>query len=325
MSATSPHILADFSVEIRQYYNRVLLDIGGVDNVFEQFAEKAPIPGNQGKSVQWRRFEKIVVTDGAYTLIEGTAPTDTKVTISAVSATISQYGQWSQISDILETTAIDPVIVGFTERYGEAMRTGRDIVVRGEFSNATTLQYAGAAVRVGTSGTGSVGSGNYMNAAEILEAKRTLARAGAKPIPGYGYICFIHPDNTKDIREDPDIVADLREAGIKGDTNPLFTGDAFKWSGVTFIETNNLNVRSSYGMSGADVYEVVMFGKGFYGVTELDALAASVIVHPRGTGGHSDPLDQKSTIGWKCAMAAKILNNDFGVLINCASSRTPAA
>jgi N4-gp56 family major capsid protein len=322
---STPHILGDFAAEIRQFYTKTLLDNAMLDSVYEQFAEKASIPGRQGKAAQWRRFESIVVTAAAYTLTEGSAPAATSGSYSQVQATVSQYGQYSEISDILETQAIDPVLEDYSKGYGDAMRRGRDLVVRAELSNATTIQYASTAVRVGTSGTGSVGSGCYLNASEILEAKRTLRRAGARPIPGYGYVCLVHSDNMKDLREDPDIVEDLRNAGVRGESNPLFSGDTFKWAGVTFVETNQLLVHSSYGMSGADTYEVVLFGKQFYGVTELSAMTAQVLVHPKGTGGHTDPLDQKSTVGWKCAMAAKILNNDFGVMIHCASSRSNAA
>jgi len=310
--------------EIRQYYERKMLDVAKTDIVFERYGKPAKIPAREGKSAQWRRFEKITVTAGSYTLLEGTAPLSTAATIAAVSASISQYGQWSEITDVLETQAIDPLISGYTEAYGEAMAVGRDIVVRAEFSNATTIQYAGTAHQVGTSGTGSVGSGNYMNAAEVMESKRTLRRAGAKKI-GPNYIMFIHPDNEHDLFQDPDIVDAFQYARERAGSNPLFTGEIGDYMGVKFISTNNLLIHSSYGMSGADTYECVMFGDGFYGITDLAALPPKIIIHPRGTGGHSDPLDQKSTVGWKCAMATKILNNDFGVLVHCASSRSNAA
>uniref|UniRef100_A0A6M3IEY5 Putative major capsid protein n=1 Tax=viral metagenome TaxID=1070528 RepID=A0A6M3IEY5_9ZZZZ len=312
--------------EIRQFYERKMLDIAKTDIEFERFGKPATIPAREGKSAQWRRFEKITVssTIANYTLLEGTAPASTAATISAVSASISQYGQWSEITDVLETQAIDPLISSYTEAYGEAMARGRDMVVRAEFSNATTIQYAGAATVVGTSGAGSVGSGNYLNAAEIMEAKRTLRRNGAKKI-GANYVMFIHPDNEHDLFQDPDVVDAFQFAAQRGGANPLFSGEIGDYMGVHFISTNNLLIHSSYGMSGADTYECVMFGDGFYGVTHLAALPPKIIIHPRGTGGHTDPLDQKSTVGWKVAMAAKILNNDFGVLVHCASSRSNSA
>jgi N4-gp56 family major capsid protein len=310
--------------EIRQYYERKMLDVAKTDVEFERFGVPGKIGANEGKSIQWRRFEKITVLAGSYTLAEGTPNAAMMATITAVTATIDQYGQWSEISDMLETQAIDPMISSYADAYGNAMARGRDIVVRAEFSNATTIQYASTAHQVGTSGTGSVGSGNYLNAAELMESKRTLRRNGAAKVNG-NYICFVHPDNSHDLFQDPDIVDAFQYAGQRGGVNPLFTGELGDWMGIKFIETNNLLIHSSYGMSGADTYEVVMFGQGFYGVTDLAALPPKMIIHPRGTGGHIDPLDQKSTVGWKCAMAAKILNNDFGVLIHCASSRSNSA
>ena len=316
---------AGMTVELKQTYDRRLLMRAVTDTIFYREAPaKKPIPARGGKSIEFRRFEKITVTAGSYTLTEGTAPTETQATVSNVTATISQYGQFSKISDLLEVQGFDPVIAEYVDLYGDAMGRGIDVVVRDGLSSATTLQYAGASVRVGTSGTGAVGSGNYMSAAEILEFRRTLRRNGAKPINGY-YKLLIHPDNTKDLFEDPDITDSFLHAADKGGANPMFTGVLGRWMGVEFIETNNLRVRSSYGMSGADVYECIMFGQEFYGITELSAMQARTIIHPRGTGGHTDPLEQYSTIGWKAALATVLLNNDFGGIIYCASSRSNAS
>ena len=311
--------------ELKQTYDRRLLITAMKDLVYMRYAEKKPIPARGGKSIEFRRFERITVTAGSYTLTEGTPPTETQATISRVQATISQYGQYSKISDVLETQSFDPVIAEFTEKYGEAAGEGMDIVTRNALSAATTIQYAGAGTVVGTSGAGAVGSGMYLKAAEINEFKRTLRRAGAKPAVDNRFLCILHPDNTKDMFEDSDIVDAFQYAQNRGDANPMFTGVLGDWMGVRFVETNNLRIYSSYGMSGADIYEVLMFGKEFYGVSELSAMQLRTIIHPRGSGGHTDPLEQYSTVGWKGAMAAVILNNDFGGVINCVSSRSNSA
>jgi len=316
--------VAGMSPEMKQTYDRKLLKVAEKDTVFLKYGVKRPIPARGGKSIEFRRFERITITAGSYTLTEGTAPTETQATISTVAATISQYGQYSKISDVLETQSYDPIIAEFTEKYGLAMAEGLDIVVRNVLSSATTLQYADSATVVGTSGAGAVGSGNYLDAAELLEMDRTLRRNGARKINGR-WLCFIHPDNKKDLFEDPDIVDAFQYAAPRDTANPLFTGVLGDWMGFTFIETNNLRIRPSYGMSGADIYEVIVMGDEFYGVTELSALSARTIIHPRGTGGHTDPLEQYSTVGWKAALAAMILNNDFGGIIYCASSRSNSA
>ena len=311
--------------ELKQTYDRRLLMRALTDTVFYQNAPtKRPIPARGGKSIEFRRFEKITITAGSYTLTEGTPPADTQATISSVAGTISQYGQFSKLSDVLEVQSFDPIIAEYVDAYGEAMGEGLDIVARDSLSSATTLQYAGAQVRVGTSGTGAVGSGLYLNAAELIEMKRTLRRNGARPINGR-FLCFVHPDNTKDLFEDPDITDSFKDAAERGGGNPLFTGVLGDWMGIRFIETNNLRLRTSYGMSGADIYEILMFGQEFYGVSELSALQARTIIHPRGSGGHTDPLEQYSTVGWKAAFVTTILNNNFGGIIYVASSRSNAA
>ena len=310
------------SNELKQTYDRLLLSVAELDTVYMKYGVKKPIPARGGKSIEFRRFEKIGITAGSYTLTEGTNPLETQATISAVSATISQYGQFAKISDLLETQAFDPIIAEYTEKFGIGMGEGLDIVVRDGLSAATTLQYADAAIQVGTSGTGAVGSGNYIDAAELLEFRRTLRRNGARQIGGR-YICFLHPDNTKDLFEDPDITDSFMQARERGGDNPMFTGRLGDWMGVSFVETNNLRIRTSYGMSGADVYEVLIFGDEFYGVTELSANSARTIIHNKETEG--GPLEMYSTIGWKAALAAVILNNNFGGILYCASSRSNAA
>ena len=306
--------------EMMQFYDRKLLQVAQLDLVFMGYGVKRPIPARGGKSIQFRRFEKIDATVGSYTLTEGTMPTETQATVSQVAATISQYGAYSKISDILETQAYDPVIAEFTEAYGRQMREVLDGTVRDALSAATTVQYADIAIQVGTSGTGAVGSGQYLTASELLEMKRTLRRNGARTVNG-AYIFLHHPDNTKDLMEDPDIRDDLRY----GDNQAIKNGAIARWMGIDFVETNNLRVRSSYGMSGADVYECIMMGEEFYGVTELSALSAKMIIHQRGSGGHLDPLEQYSTVGWKAALAITLLNNNFGGIIYCASSRSNSA
>ena len=317
--------VAGMTAENKQFYNRKLLSVAELNLVFHRYGEKRPIPARGGNSIEFRRFEKITVTAGSYTLTEGTPPTVTQATISTVTATISQYGQYSQVSDMLELQSIDPVINEFVEKFGIAMAEGVDIVVRDVVDASTTVQYADAATVVGTSGAGAVGSGNYLDAAEILEARRTLRRNNAKYVEDNKYICIVHPDNAKDLFEDPDIFNSFKDAADRGGANPLFSGVLGDWMGVRFVETTNLNIIASNGMSGADIYEVVMFGKEAYAVTELSAMAAKVIVHPRGTGGHTDPLEQYSTIGWKTALAAVRLNNTWLIRILCASSRSNAA
>ena len=309
--------------QLKQTYDHRLLMRATKDLVYNRYAEKKPIPKRGGKSIEFRRLEKLTMTNGSYTLTEGTYPAETQATYSKVECTISQYGQWSKISDVLNFQGFDPVIADFVDLYGDAMGEGLDNIPRDALSSCTTIQYADSATVVGTSGAGAVGSGNFMDAAELLEARRTLRRNGAKPAEDGKFVCFLHPDNTKDLYEDSDILEAFKDAAPRDSKNPIFTGVLGDWMGMRFVETNNLRIRSSYGMSGADVYECHVFGKGAYGTSDLSAMAARTIIHPASIAG--GPLEQYSTVGWKAALGACLLNNDFIVQINCGSSRSLSA
>src|SRR3990167_10458802 len=241
---------ASITAELKQTYDRKLLAVAEKDVVFMKYGSQRPIPARGGKSIEWRRFEKFILPTGSYILTEGTPPAETNATVSSVAATISQYGQYSRITDVLETQSFDPLIAEYVEKYGVAMAEGLDTVVRDELSNLTTIQYADASTAVNTGGGSSTtGSGMYLDAAEINEAKRTLRRAGARPIVDGKFICFIHPDNTKDLFEDPDIVEAFQFAAPRSPDNPMFSGALGDWMGVRFIETNKLRIRTSYGLS----------------------------------------------------------------------------
>jgi N4-gp56 family major capsid protein len=68
-------------------------------------------------------------------------------------------------------------------------------------------------------------------------------------------------------------------------------------------------------------YKVPIVGKDAYAVTEIEGGAARNIVKPFGSGGTTDPLNQRATSGWKMTFAARILNDAFMVcLINIVHS-----
>ena len=306
------------TVELKQTYDRILLSRALPMMVHANWGIRKPIPARGGKSIEFRKMERIVGTTGAMT--EGTPPTAMQATFSSIACTISQYGQYAQISDILETQAFDPVLEEYAKNFGESMGDSIDLVVRDVIAAGTTLQMASTAATYP-----SVGSGMYINSAEIREMVSTLKRNNCKPVIDGKYICIIHPDNTRDLFADPNVVNAFQHAANRGDNNPLFSGVLGDYMGCRFVETTNLKIRASLGLSGADVYQVLLIGKEAYAVTELSAQQARLIIHPKGTGGHGDPLEQYSTVGYKCALAAKVLNEAFMLRLECNSSRKTAA
>ena len=71
------------------------------------------------------------------------------------------------------------------------------------------------------------------------------------------------------------------------------------------------------GAEGCAVYGCLFVGKGAYGVVDLND-GTEVIVKPRGSSGTADPLDQRSSVGWKGVHAAAILYDEYIVRVGAA-------
>ena len=307
------------TVEMKQFYDRKLLERALPNLVHEKFGQMRPIPPGQGKSIEIRKMTRITINTTALT--EGTPGTETVATFTNVVATISQYGLYSRLTDLVNTQSYDPVLAEYSENYGEVMGDVRDIVVRDVITGGTTIQFASTAATLG-SATG-VGSGMFLDSAEIREAVSTIKRADIKPVTDNRYVMIIHPDVTRDLYADPNIVDAFKDAAMRGDSNPLFTGVLGDYMGVRFVETTNAKIESSLGQSGADVYDCLLIGRAAYAVTELTAHQARLYVQQ--PGGVTDPLEQYQTVGFKTAIVAVILDENALVNVKVNASQSLAA
>ena len=79
----------------------------------------------------------------------------------------------------------------------------------------------------------------------------------------------------------------------------------------TLVFSEDAGVLDSETKKGMDVHATLVFGADAYGVIDVDGEGClQTIVKPCGSGGASDPLDQRATVGAKvAAYTAKILNN----------------
>ena len=80
------------------------------------------------------------------------------------------------------------------------------------------------------------------------------------------------------------------------------------------------------GAAGRDVYSTLILGADAYGVTEITGGGLQHIVKQLGSGGTSDPLNQRATVGWKATKVAERLVEQYMVRIETTSTFTgPAA
>ena len=66
---------------------------------------------------------------------------------------------------------------------------------------------------------------------------------------------------------------------------------------------------------GLAVFSCLFLGDGAYGVTEVTGGGLQTIIKQKGSAGTADPLDQRSSVGWKGLKTAKILVDNY--LVRC--------
>ena len=117
-------------------------------------------------------------------------------------------------------------------------------------------------------------STDLLTLADIDKAK-TYAKSTANPkIPPikiatvnkktvYRYLFVMHDHVAYDLAvNDATYQQVAREAGVRGDTNPLFAGPLLDWMGTMLFEHDNVTIYTGWG-SGSDVYgaESLLCGK----------------------------------------------------------------
>lgn len=75
------------------------------------------------------------------------------------------------------------------------------------------------------------------------------------------------------------------------------------------------------GKDGLAVFGCLFYGKGAYGTTEITGGGLRTIVKQLGSAGSSDPLDQRSSTGWKATKVSEILHPDYLIRVECCSAR----
>jgi len=306
------------TVENRIFYEKQLLTRAVPMMLHTGWGLQKEIPNNMGNSIQFRRFERPSAATTALT--EGTAPAAQAMTVSAVNLSILQYGAYDRVSDVLLSQGIDDVMAGLTGAFGEQMGVTIDVLARDVIVGGTGVIFAqGAAAR----GSLAVSAGNNMSATLLKNAAQTLQVQNARPLAkaGGNYVAFIHPDIWSDLFNDTLIQNALQYGGLRGDTNPLFTGSIFDYSGIRLQRTSNARVfQSSANASSTAVYATVVIGEEAYGEVKFGSDNVRLVVQGIGSAGAADPLRQYGTVGWKASYGVVRLNENFLVRIETSST-----
>jgi N4-gp56 family major capsid protein len=301
----------DLSPEIKEYYSDYLIDLAEAELVHDQFGQNRPIPQGKGKTIEFRKFTPLAKITNA--LVEGVTPDGQAIDSSALEATVAQYGGYVIITDMLELTAIDDVKTEATKLIGSQAGRSLDTVTREVLNGGTNVQYHEGE----RANRAAITADDTLTVKAIQAAVRTLKRQNAKKIDG-SYVAIIHPDISYDLMNDPAWV-DWQKY-----TTPekMYEGEIGRIAGVRFVETTEAKIFEGAGASGMNIYSTLIIAENAYGKTDIHGGGLQLIVKPKGSAGTADPLDQRSTIGWKATKTAERLVEDYMVRIETACTYT---
>ena len=311
---------AGLTDEMKVYYSTYLIRLAEPLLVHDQFAQKHPIPKNGGKTIAFRKYDSL--PKALTPLTEGVTPDGQKLTMDEITATVAQYGGFVELSDMLLLTAIDNNLMEATRLIAEQASKTLDTITREVLNGGTNVLYAEGQVSSRAALVGGQESGNhYLTIDGVRKAVRFLKVMNARRING-DFAGIIHPDVAYDLMSDPKWV----NVKTYSDPSGIYNGEIGKIEGVRFVETSEAKVFAGEGASGRDVYSTLILGADAYGVTEITGGGLQHIVKQLGSGGTSDPLDQRATVGWKATKVAERLVEQYMVRIETTSTFTsPAA
>ncbi len=298
------------SAEMKLYYDSELLHAAEPRLVHGQFGQKKPIPRGRGKTIEFRKFSQL--PKALTPLTEGVTPKGGDISVSSFTATVDQYGYYIAVSDVLDMTAIDNMILETTKALGSQAGRTLDTVTREILSAGTNVQYAEGQV----TSRAALTDAHKLTVKAVKMAVRTLKNANADPCASGDFIGIIHPDVAFDLTEDPE----WKYPHQYVDTENIYNGEIGKIAGVRFVETTEAKIFAGGGSGGRSVYATLILGANAYGITDIEGGGLRTIVKQMGSAGTSDPLDQRSTVGWKAIQTAKILSDEYMVRIETGST-----
>ena len=317
MNGVSPYT-NDLSPEMKTYYKTRLLDYAEPNLVHDQFGDDYPIPANNGKTIEFRKYDSLA--KATTPLTEGVTPDGTNLNVTAINATVSQYGAYVTISDMLKLTAIDNNIVQALKLLGSQAGRTLDTITRDALAGGTNVIYAG-----GRASRSALTTADTLTPAYFFMAAAQLEAMNAPKIDGECYVAIIHPYAAFDLMRSSEWLEVHKYAAPEN----IFKGEIGRLGNVRFVQTTEAKVWKasadncpSYTESSTTkyygVFSTIVLGANAYAKTNVEGGGLQTIVKQLGSG--EDPLNQRATVGWKATKVAKRLVEQYMVRIESLSA-----
>lgn len=290
---------------------------------FLQFATiKTELGVEPGRTIQMLTYDNL---KRGGKLSEGVRMNSQALSSSMKQLTVGERGNAVKVSELLLKTSFDDIMATATTLLARDMAIVLDCELRDTALTSTNVIYARKSDGSKVTQRADLTADSYFSVALIKDAVEVLATNNAPKFDGNYYICFVHPHQSRTLRDDNAWL----EASKYGAPDQLFTGEIGRIDDVRFIETTlvpNANAPAedpahdgtllldpdSTPDSGDEfsVYKSVIFGENYFG------LAVGLPVELRDNG--IQDYGREHGLAWYAIWGAGLLHEEYGVVLETA-------
>lgn len=262
------------SPEMKTYYDKQLIRKSDPYLVHNQFGQKRPIPKGGGKTIEFRTFTSLPKATVALT--EGVTPDGRALEVENLTATVDQYGDYVKITDMVDLTAVDPVLTESQELLASQAGRTLDTITREVVNAGTNVLYAGGAEQ-----RSAMTDENVLKLEDVFAAAAILKAANARPFEG-GFVAVIHPYIAYDLMTEAKASGSWIDINKYTNVEKIFAGELGKVAGVRFVESSEAKIWKGEDLASDARTLAVNHSGGYTGATSVvvdgGTFAASALV-----------------------------------------------
>ncbi len=281
---------------------------------FMQFATtKTELGTEPGQTISMLTYNNLTLGGK---LAEGRNIVTQALSGSSKQLSVTEYGNAVSVTEFQIQTSFDDVMARATTLLGRDYALVVDCELRDAALSGTNVIYASHADNTPVTAQGDLTSDCALKVSTIKDALEILSTNNApKAVGGANWICFIHPHQSRTLRDDPAWI----NASNYGAPDLLFTGEIGRIDDTRFIETTLMcNGAAATTDPGYDadlvgqggkpnLYKACVFGDAYYGI----AFGLPVELRDNGV----EDFGRKRSLAWYSIFGVGKLHDEYGVVI----------
>lgn len=234
--------------------------------------------------------------------------------------TVTEHGNAVSNSELLIQSSFDDIMATTTTLLSRDYAMVMDCELRDTALSGTNVVYASKSDGSKVTTRAGLDATCGMKVSTVKDAIEILATNNAPKYNNMNWICFVHPHQSRVLRDDSAWI----NASNYGAPEQLFNGEIGRIDDTRFIETTIMcngacaeddvaykqALTKDAGENTVPVYQAVLFGDAYYGI------AWSLPVELR-TNGVED-FGRVRSLAWYAIWGTGLLHNDYGVVIETA-------